>query len=341
LRIIFFQVISKINRGDQAAAKAIKQLLKKKFRGAKIISRNVKKLHLLTQKEIQMLENSDLIVIGGGGQYSKWLYPKSSKHLKKICTPIIIYSVGHLKNFEGEELTKKQKEKIKELNAISSLSSVRDATSLKFIKSLGLEADLVCDPAIFLKTKNKRKNKSKKTYLGINIASHGWANQDKWLNKIIGIYIEFIKTLNDKEKISVYYFKHSPKENEIIKKLRKEIKNFIIIDEKPRKMLQKYAKMDFFIGMMLHSTILAFNANTPMISVAYDEKNKSFMELIGMQKYCISYKKLSTKMLLKLFRTEKRKRKSIEKHMAKKKKELINQHDIFLEKANVLLKQKK
>ena len=198
---------------------------------------------------------------------------------------------------------------------------------------------LVCDPAVFLEIKKPKtkttKKKNRKT-IGINIAAHGWKMQDKHLTKVIKAYTGFCLKL-EKLNYKIVYFKHSPGEEKAIEELEKKVK-LRVIRGSSKKLLKEYKKVDYFIGMMLHSTILAFNANKPMISICYDHKNHDFMKLIGMNKYYLHYNKLNSKKIFELFQKLKENENKIQKNFKKKKKLLWKAHERFLRKVDKIRK---
>ena len=64
----------------------------------------------------------------------------------------------------------------------------------------------------------------------------------------------------------------------------------------PRRMIAAYGQMDFVICQMLHASILATNSGVPSMNIAYDVKNTSFYELIGLPQLCLprcSHRQLS------------------------------------------------
>jgi len=333
MKIIFFHIITKKNRGDQAIERSIKQIIKNKFPKAKIIPKNVQKIPFLSAKEISLINKSNLIIIGGGGQYSRWFFPMDLSKLKQVKVPIIIYSVGYLRNFNDRELSKKAINSIKELNGLPILSSVRDKHSKDFMKNIECNVDLVCDPAIFFKGKkdNTIKFDKNKISIGINIAYHGWNNQEKHISKIVNTVIDFAQQVEQQYPVDFYFMKHHPNEKKIIEELKKKIR-IKVISRTPEKLLGNYKKIDFFVGMLLHSTILSFNANTPMISIGYDPKNLAFMKLIGMKNFYLDYRNITGKKLFTLFEKELKQKKTIKERFKKQKKDLWKQHEKFLEK---------
>ena len=243
-------------------------------------------------KEIlDRVNSSDLVVIGGGGVYMNHLLPFNNSLINKIKPPIVLYGVGYNRNFNDVEFSAEKKASIIALGQKASLQTVRDINTKEFLETLGVKSDLLCDPAVFLETKDRQysSDTTKSLKVGLNIAAHGWKEQDKQLPRIIQEYADFAKKLskNNKEDVSFLYFVHYPAEIEVANLLRDMGVSLKIVEGNSRELLAAYSTVRFTVSMMLHSTILAFAAGRPAISIGYDEKNLSFMELTGQNSHFV------------------------------------------------------
>jgi polysaccharide pyruvyl transferase WcaK-like protein len=95
--------------------------------------------------------------------------------------------------------------------------------------------------------------------------------------------------------------------------------------------------MDITISMMLHSTILAFASGVPSISLGYDKKNKSFMQLTGQSNRYLDINKLSSKSLIKLINNEQADHNNQLKKLASRKLTLQKKQLLFNEQVAQLL----
>ena len=75
LKIAHLHVWDKKNKGDVAIVDAVQKLLKKQFSGAKIVDFPVHLLKGASQAIIEKINQTDLVVIGGGGIFYHWFMP--------------------------------------------------------------------------------------------------------------------------------------------------------------------------------------------------------------------------------------------------------------------------
>jgi polysaccharide pyruvyl transferase WcaK-like protein len=321
------QQITVYNRITSHITKKINKINNKKIRCniKRFIINISKKIKCINRKKLlDEINNNDLVIIGGGGFYASWSLPLDNELIKKIEVPIVLIGVGVNENIGDKSLDKESINSIILLNKISKISSVRDEYSKKFLSKLNLNSINIGDPAIFLKKEKPKKEliikQNKKIYVGINIANHGWFLQKKLIRKIINEYIKFMLSISKKYDIQWIYLKHHKKEGDIIKELKRKIDNIIICDCPPKELNYYYSKLDFSVSMMLHSLIFAFSNSIPMINVAYDKKNYSFMKDINNEENIIDVKEISYKTLSDNFeKLLKNKKEYVQKFSNKKK----------------------
>jgi len=66
-------------------------------------------------------------------------------------------------------------------------------------------------------------------------------------------------------------------------------KAFLVTNERlnPRELVSVFSQFELFLGMRLHSLILATAAETTAIGIVYAPKVRSFMDLMGLGEYCV------------------------------------------------------
>ena len=286
-------------------------------------------------KVLNECNDADLVIVGGGGVYMGYLFPLNNGFIRKIKTPMSIIGVGYNHNLGAPDFTKRQLDSVKTLSAQASLQSVRDSRTVEFLKQQNINTELMCDPAIFLSERDTGliKPKAGVLHIGLNIARHGWNNQNKLKDILVDTYYEAVKYIQSKQKAQVYYMIHQPNEQYYVDALREKGIKFagIIQVSDARELKAAYAHLDFTISMMLHSTILAFGAGVPSISIGYDEKNLAFMKMTGQMERYISVNDLPTTKLIKIIDdtiddlpTKKRNLKKYKKEFAKRFDDYIN-----------------
>jgi polysaccharide pyruvyl transferase WcaK-like protein len=253
------------------------------------------------QINIKKINKADLVVIGGGGIYYHWFLPYNIRVINKITQPIIIFGVGYIREIGSRKLTKEEKESIVVLNKKATLSSVRDYYSKKFLVQCGVPSSkikIIGDPAIFLEEKKPASLKfNDKPKIGLNLNYSGWLGFGKYEKEILKSYKLVAKYFIDKYNAEIYYLQHHPDEARIRKRL--QIPKMKIVNLPPKQQKYVYGQLDLIIGMMLHSAVLAFGAETPEINVGYDLRNKSFASFIGCPELIIQSHHLKPEALLK------------------------------------------
>ncbi len=300
MKIAHLHVWDKKNKGDVGIVLAVQQLLKKYLPSVKIVDLPLEVLREGKKKDLRKINQADLVVIGGGGIYYRWFLPYGLENIKKIKPPIVIFGVGYVREIGSQKLNQKEIKSIVALNQKAVLSSVRDYYTKKFLIKAGLpeeKIEIVGDPAIFLKESKPKKIKfGSKVKIGLNLNYSGWLGFGRYEKDIIRSYNEVGNYFKNNLGAEIYYLQHHPDEKRIRGQLK--IPGLRLIDYPPQQQKYIYGKMNLVIGMMLHSAVLAFGANTPEINVAYDLRNRSFAAFIGCPELVISSRKLKGEELL-------------------------------------------
>ena len=102
---------------------------------------------------ISSINKHDLMIVGGGGIYSKWTLPFDINLINKIKIPIIIFGAGYNHNYTDRELSMDEWNSMNILNSRARLCSVRDKKTFELVRKQNKNTTLIGDPAIFLKSK--------------------------------------------------------------------------------------------------------------------------------------------------------------------------------------------
>jgi polysaccharide pyruvyl transferase WcaK-like protein len=235
---------------------------------------------------LKAINRTDMVVIGGGGVYIAPLLPFDTHFIERITVPIVVYGAGYNQNTGVADLNPAQKESVRLLGRKAKLQGVRDEGTRDFLSSIGVQSDLIGDPAMFLQGQGdvaRAPRGKKRLVVGLNIAAHGWSKQAELLPSLVKTYAQFAKAFAaEHPEAQFMYCMHYPNESQVVDMLRAEgVQIAQVIQGDARHLKQAYEGMDLVVSMMLHASILAFGAGTPVISVGYDVKNESFMELTG------------------------------------------------------------
>lgn len=314
LKIAHLHVWDKKNKGDVAIVIAVQEILRQKFPRCQIIDFPVSLLKTGTSREAKKINEADLVIIGGGGIFYSYFLPYNQEFIKAITSPIVIFGAGYIKEVDAPELKPEAAESVAYLASQAKFVGVRDNNTKKFLIKYGITSkkiEVIGDPAALLSEKKPSKSaldklalgqKTKTLKIGLNLNYSGWLGFGKWHDDILKAYREVAEYFQkeyggrDGKGVEIYYLKHHSGENKIYPELK--IKGLKIIDLKPEEQKYVYGKLDFVVGMMLHVGVMAFGAETPEISVAYDLRNHSFADFIGHPELVVDLNELKSGELL-------------------------------------------
>jgi polysaccharide pyruvyl transferase WcaK-like protein len=151
-----------------------------------------------------------------------------------------------------------------------------------------------------LRSKKTRLHLENKMRLGINLAAHGWYHQEVYLDRVVEACINAIQKLRQRYDLQLFYLMHTPKEAALARRLKKCLPGLRICRLSAPKLLFVYEQLDLAIVMMLHATIFAYAARIPVVNIAYDEKNRAFMTLIGQVHRLIDVQDISVSQLFQV-----------------------------------------
>ncbi|HPT08202.1 MAG TPA: polysaccharide pyruvyl transferase family protein [bacterium] len=306
VKIAHIHVWDKKNKGDLAIVMAVKDLLIEKFINIDFLDFPIEFLSQGSTHDIKNINSCDFVIIGGGGIFYHYFLPFSKKIISKIKKPIFIFGTGYIQEIGSKALKPEQLDSLMYLIEKAKLVGLRDNYTKNFLIKNGAHSDkisLIGDPAILLKEKKIINNKAQEFDLdanilkiGLNLNYSGWLGFGQYKKEILSSYKNVANYFIKKYGARIYYLKHHPGEDQIIKELDFPI--FKIVDLNPYQQKYLYSKMDLIIGMMLHSCVMAFGALTPEINLAYDIRNKSFANFIKSKELLVELNDLKSGILL-------------------------------------------
>lgn len=338
ITIAHIHVWDKKNKGDFGIVLAVQELLKSKFKNLKIIDFPIEVLKKYNQKDIDKINSSDLVVIGGGGIFYHYFMPFESKVVDAIKKPIVIFGTGYIREVGARKLLKSEIDSIVKLVKKASLVGVRDFYTKNFLIKNGTQADkidLIGDPAVLLSERKTNFKFDGHKKIGLNLNYSGWLGFGKWQDDILKAYRELAHYFQEKGFV-IFYLSHHPGEKNIYPKLK--IKNMKVVDIEVRKQKYIYSHLNLVVGMMLHSCVMAFGAGTPEINVAYDIRNKNFAKFIGCPELFVNLEDLKNGGLLKKAKMVMARENYYRKKFIAKKESINKKNEYFLNKIIKLIK---
>ena len=277
------------NRGDQAIREGVTYHLRK-HTDAPIAFFSCK-TDLLNRQRIDQLNNEgSMLLIAGSGLYSNYdlesgfYFRCSPEDFKHIEAPIVLFSIGmnnHLEEDRFTILSPSTLASIKAVNQQAVHTSVRDYRTLQMLHGVGIEKSMfVPDPAMFCPADSAPFQLRNKRLVGLSIAQHAKMLK-KHRQNVIKVYTELCYAL-DSRGYTPIFISHDALEHNIYEDLSQGYPNLLYYNEdSPRGMMGIYEQCVFSVGIRCHSNIMSFGANTPFISVAYDEKQVEFCKITG------------------------------------------------------------
>lgn len=283
--IWYFSVMSS-NRGDQAIRASIVDMIQTRI--------NVPlaffscKYDLLDDKRIRQLNReASMLLIAGSGLYtnypseSGWYFRCKTEDLQKITVPIVLFGVGSNNHLEKDRFGVLQAEtlqSIKMINAQAVLTGVRDYRTLEILKSVGVDACLTPDPAMFLAPNSG--NLLSEPTVGVSIAQHcSMLRHHRPL--LLKLFAKVCGWLENSE-FKTVFVAHDCLEHNLYADLKNKYPALSCYNkDNPRGMMKLYGQLKFSVGVRCHSNIMSFGAGIPFISLMYDRKHIEFLKLIG------------------------------------------------------------
>lgn len=299
--ISHIHVWDKTNKGDLAIVLAVQESLRRHFPGAKINDFPVESIKHYDRLTISAINKGDLVIFGGGGLFYRYFLPYDKKAISAITSPLFIFGVGYIQEIGAPALNREELSSLLFFVRRAKLVAVRDIYTFDFLlknKITTKKIRLIGDPAALLSERVPASFKSsEQIQIGLNLNYSGWLGFGRWREDILSAYREVANYFIDKHGAKIYYLKHHPGEEKIYPELA--LKNITLIDLPPRQQKYVYGQLDLVIGMMLHSSVMAFGALTPEINVAYDLRNYSFAKFIDCPELVVDLDKLKKGDLLK------------------------------------------
>lgn len=161
------------------------------------------------------------------------------------------------------------------------LITVRDEESKKLMESLGVHRNIVvtADAAFTLSGLSMYEDVSDKQPT-VGISLRNWQGKDHYTAMVAACADELVQ--------SGYQVLFLPMQYPADVTISKEVASMMkmpaqVLEEKkdPKEMIAEMGKLDFMIGMRLHSLIFAAIAEVPMIGLSYESKITSFLKLVS------------------------------------------------------------
>ena len=246
------------------------------------------------------IKEVDLLVVGGGNMImdlsidSKawYFFERYIKIARKHKKKVVILSIGI-----GPFQSKLQQENAAKVLALCDYVTYRDDDSFTLGKGRGDKNQFVSIDPVFMMPKVIKEDKDAGRTIGIGVInSYLFNNNPEKYIEVINGYKDLIdKLLKNKYKIVI--FSTEKDDFNIIKDLsnkfernKVEVKYITTID----KLLCLYNKLSYVVAARMHSLIIAYTQDVPIIGLSWQQKIDSMFDIIQKKENCIKLDELET-----------------------------------------------
>lgn len=278
---------------------------------------SIKKL-LKEQKEFEILNDSDLIVVCGGGFLGGKKYD-SLMHLFQIYIntlfnkPVIVMgtSIEPMKKGIIKNYTEKVLKRVDYIYA-------REIITYKYLETFlpNDKFELIPDMAFMLEDLNKDNTKIqelKQRYqyvCGITVRKWNFPNcanskerMDNYINAIAKTIDYFYKEVNTIFVFVPQVIVKNGNDTDVAYKVKEKLLNkesLIIIEDdiSPIEIKALISNFDIFIGTRMHSNIFATTMHVPTVAIAYEKKTNGIMKTVNLDEYVLNIDTLDAQELI-------------------------------------------
>lgn len=286
------------NLGDEILFDA----LKKNFLGANFIP-TFHPLNRFFLKEFINHPKRLGVVLGGGTLLrTEWEIENFKMHVERLGTGIIFGTgLGSPSFITEQNIVHLLEQHCDFFNSLDFIG-VRGPESHQTFTKAGIKSEVIGDLACSFVQPIEFWQPSLSKKIGINIGlSNGlvWGSEEQ----IFKSYVNLVKMLlkNDWE---VEFYVVWQEDLAITKKLALEVgvsqEKIILCTHDLHFYLNKVKSLHAFIGIKLHSVVLAMCANVPSIMIEYRPKCRDFMDSVDLGEFCVKSNNIEEKMLLNI-----------------------------------------
>lgn len=302
-KVLLFGYYGYQNTGDEAILKTIIQQIKSAAPDAmiKVLTYKAEETAKKYQVEavsrnrfmelLRAIKDCDVVVSGGGSILQDVTSSRSLLYYlaiiwmaKKMGKKVMFYGNGF-----GPITKRYNKNLVRYIINQVDVITVRDFQSKESMKALGINRDIQVTADVTFAMEPLAEEKGKeilraeglletKKIIGISVRS--WWGKENY-KQIIAKTADYLQQLNYQVVFIPMQYPHDQTLSQEIIKMMKS--NAVVLNQiySPEEILSVISNMDLLIGMRLHSLVFASIAKVPMVGIEYEDKIKSFLELVN------------------------------------------------------------
>lgn len=240
---------------------------------------------------IRAIKESDVVISGGGSILQDVTSSRSLLYYlaiiwlaKKLGKKVMFYGNGF-----GPITKVYNKKLVKYIINQVDVITVRDFQSKEAMKALGIrhEIQVTADVTFAMAPLCRKSGRNilsdeglvpDKKIIGISVRP--WRGMENY-KRIIANTADYLQHLNYQVLFIPMQYPHDQKLSVEITNLMKNKAYVLSRQYEPEEVLSVISELDLLIGMRLHSLVFAAIARVPMVGIEYDDKIKSFLELVN------------------------------------------------------------
>lgn len=257
-------------------------------------------------KTLKSLKKADIFILGGGGLFQDekkhavfiWFLQGYFALLFKKPLYCCLQSIGPLNTFFAQRM-------VKWLFKRAVMITVRDSSSARLLKDLGIPSAVVLSDPVLSLPVQKFSYSSQERYIVLSIRFWNRGNND-FLHKNIAQFIDWIYEKYGLKTLFIPFEEYHDFDQKEMDKIFVHIENkssFLSheftfdIDQ----ILQVIASASMVVGMRLHSVIFSVLTSTPFIAISYSSKISNFLQDIESTDCVIDFKNFDFSLLRQKF----------------------------------------
>lgn len=226
-----------------------------------------------------LIKKADLVILGGGGLFvdtesikAPLIWYTQAMACVKLGIPYICYSqsVGPLHSFISRFLTRRVFNNAQAIH-------VRDNESLNLLRRLGVNKEITVSTDSALSWSANQKKSEKKDIFLLSLR--------KWEKKTDNSWKKIIYECEDYSKANGLTLKLIPMDlrDETELKMLRSTGLEVLSPKSVTDVVRIISESKILCSMRLHASILALGLGTPVLSISYSTKVKSFIETLGIK----------------------------------------------------------
>lgn len=254
----------------------------------------------ITKNTIDLLNSSDLIVVGGSNLYETMQIEIEVDSLDKLIKPVILIGIGTGWDFKSPrppQFSTENEYVIKKLHDKAIGSSVRDKMTKRVLENIGIDNVTVTGcPAALIYNQPLKKAEDQNIYISclpyrmfepqsfdprINL----WRASYKRKRAITNSYFKLLKLL-DFHKIPFKIFVTDFRDIPIAQKNNHDKE--VIVSSEPQELLMRLNEATTVIGYRLHSCIPSVGMGIPIVPIIADGRSMAFVETFELSELSVN-----------------------------------------------------